>query len=63
MFIKKNLSRDGLPPTLDALVLHLRKALILFHQYLFTVFSEIFFLTYQKYNIEKSFSVHKVPFT
>ena len=31
MFTKKNLSGDGLPSTLDALVLHLYRALIFFH--------------------------------
>ena len=40
---KKNLSGDRLPLTLDALVLHLRCALIFFHQYLFNTFSELFF--------------------
>ena len=51
MFTKKNLSGDRLPPTLDALVLHLRRALIFFHQYLFNTFSELFFFIYQKYKI------------
>ena len=51
MFTKKRLSGDRLPPTLDALVLHLRRALIFFHQYLFNTFSELFFFIYQKYKI------------
>ena len=38
MFTEKNLSRDRLPSTLDALVLHLCRALIFFHQYLFKIF-------------------------
>ena len=31
MFIKNNLSRDSLPSTLDAQLLHLRIAITLFH--------------------------------
>ena len=41
-FNKKNLSGDRLPPTLDTLVLHLRRALINFHQCLFNNFSQLF---------------------
>ena len=51
MFTKTNSRGDRLPPTLDALVLHLCRALIFFHQYL----SSILFLNsvfiYQKYTI------------
>ena len=46
MFIKKNLSENRLSPTSNALVLHLRGALIFCHQYLFNVFSELFFFIY-----------------
>ena len=51
MFTKKNSSRDHLAPTLDVLVLHLCRALIFFHRYLFNFFSELFFSIYQKYKI------------
>ena len=53
IFTKENLSGDRLPPTLDALVLNLRRALIFFHQYLFNTFSEffLFFFICQKYKI------------
>ena len=37
-FTKNNLSRDCLPSTLDVLVLHLPRALIFFHYYLFNFF-------------------------
>ena len=50
MFTKKNLSRDRLPQTLDALVLHLRRPLIFFINIYLIFFSEIFFI-YQKYKI------------
>ena len=42
MFAKKNLSGDRLPTTLDTLVLHLRRALIFFHQCLLNNFSQLF---------------------
>ena len=48
MFTQKNLRGDGLPPTFDALVLNLRRALIFFHRYLFNIFSGPFFFIYQK---------------
>ena len=48
MFTKKNSSRNRLPPTLHALVLHLYRALIFFHKCLFNIFSELFFFIYQK---------------
>ena len=53
IFTKENLSGDRLPPTLDALVLNLRRALMFFHQYLFNTFSEffLFFFICQKYKI------------
>ena len=51
MFTRQILNRDRLPPTLDALVLHLRRALMFFHQYLFTIFSELFFFICQKYKM------------
>ena len=50
MFTKKNLSRDRLPQTLDALVLHLRRPLIFFINIYLIFFSEIFFI-YQKCKI------------
>ena len=55
MFIKKNLSEDHLPSTSDALVLHLRTALMFF----LNSFSS--FIKNIKYNIEKPFSTHKIP--
>ena len=42
MFTKEKFSGDRLPPTFDALVFNLRRALIFFHQYLFNIFSELF---------------------
>ena len=70
MFTKKNSRRDSLLPTLDALVLHLGRALIFFHQDMFNAFSELFFFIYQKYKIKsrKQFlyiqnsSLHKTIF-
>ena len=58
-FTQKNLRGDRLPPTFDALVLHLRRALIFFHQYFFYTFSELSFFNIKniKYNIEKTFSI------
>ena len=55
MFAKNNLSGDRLPQTLDALVLHLRRALIFFHQYFFSTLSSIF--KNIQYHIEKSFTI------
>ena len=51
MFTKNNLSGDCLPSPLDASALHLRRALIFFHQNLFNTFSELFFFIYQEYKI------------
>ena len=55
MFTEKNLSEDCLPSTLDALVIHLRKALI------FSLNSFTSFIKNVKYNIEKTISLHKIP--
>ena len=57
MFTKKNLSGAGdrLPSTLDMLVLHLRRASIFFLKSFSSFVKNI------KYNIEKTFSVHKTP--
>ena len=49
MFTEKNLSEDCLPSTLDALVLHLREALIFFLN------SFTSFIKNIEYNIEKNF--------
>ena len=49
MFTKKKLSGYRLSSTLVALVLlHLRRALVFFHQSLFNIFSEPYFFIYQK---------------
>ena len=45
-FTKKNSSGYHLPPILDALVLNMRRALMFFHQYLFNIFSGLFFFVY-----------------
>ena len=59
MFTKKNLRGDRLPPTLDASVLHLCRALISFVSICLTLFlnSLSSFIKNIKYNIEKSFSI------
>ena len=51
MFTKKNLRGDCLPLNLGASVLHVRRALIFFHQYLLNIFSEFFSFIYQKCKI------------
>ena len=62
MFTKKNSSRDRLPPTLDVLVLHLRRALIFFINMcaIFFLSSFSLFIKNIKYNIEKSFSIQTI---
>ena len=55
MFTEKNLSGDGSRSPLDALVLHLRRVLIFFLN-TFTSLIKII-----KHNIEKTFSMHKIP--
>ena len=55
MFTEKNLSGDHLPSSLDALVLHLRRALIPFLN------SFASFITIIKHDIGKTFFNHKIP--
>ena len=55
MFAKKNLSGDRLPSTLDALVLHLHRTLIFFLNSFISIIKNM------KYNIERSFSMYKIP--
>ena len=54
MFTKNNLRGDRLPSTFDAVVLHLRRTLIFFLN------SFTSFIKNIKYNIEKTFSLHKI---
>ena len=54
MFTKNNLRGDRLPSTLDAVVLHLRRTLIFFLN------SFTSFIKNIKYDIEKTFSLHKI---
>ena len=52
-FTKNNLSGYRLPSTLNVLVLHLRRTL---------TFSTLLHLSkYKKYNIKKTFCMHKIP--
>ena len=64
MLTKDNSSRNGLLPTLDALVLDLRRALIFFINICLIFFQNSFssFIKNIKYNIEKGFFLFKVPF-
>ena len=55
MFTEIYLSRDRLPSALEVLVLYLQRALIFFQK------SFISFIKTIKYNIEKTFSFHKIP--
>ena len=51
MFTKENLGRYRLTPTLNALVLHLRQALINIYQNFLNISVELFFFIFQKYNL------------